>query len=128
MNESTDQDGKIIIHDTGAGVPSPEQVEERARELAVIAGRVASDFTNADVAQARDELLRSGPPEPADADRAVAEVTVWDEPPGSAGRQAVNRGPQDEANIAQELVEEGLEEALHDEMVEAHKKNIDASS
>jgi hypothetical protein len=128
MNEPTKRDGKIIVHDEGAGVPSPEQVDARARELAVIAGRAGSDFNEGDVAQAKRELLHSGPATPADEDRAVAAVTTWDEAPGSTGHQTRNRGPQDETNIAQELVEEGLEEALHDEMLEAHKKNIDAGS
>ena len=128
MKETSDRDGKIIMHNAGAGVPSPEQVEERARELALIAGRAASDFTDADLAQAAAELLHGGVPEPADEDRAVADVSVWDEAPGSSGHQAESYRPTDEANIAEELVAEGMAEALHDEMVEAHKKNIDAAS
>lgn len=121
MNEVSKPDGKIIVHDKGEGVPSLEQLEERARELAVIAGRAADDFNERDLDQARRELLHSGPAAPADEDRAVAEVTAWDEVPGSSGRQVKNRGPRDEANVGQVLVEEGLEESLHDEMLEAHK-------
>jgi len=121
------RNGKIIVHDQGEGVPSPEQVEQRARELSLIAGRAASEFNEADLAQAKRELLQSGLP-PADENEMIAAVTNWDEAPGTTGRQAKNYGPADEANIAQELVEEGVEEALHDEMVEAHKKDIDAAS
>src|ERR1043166_444932 len=121
------RNGKIIVHSAGAGVPSPDAIRERARELAVIAGRAASEFTDADWEQAKRELLQSGTP-PADEDEMVAAVTTWDEVPGSPGHQAKNYGPQDETNIAQELVEEGVEEALHDEMVEARKKNVDEAS
>lgn len=128
MNEPIHTAGKINVHDAGAGVPSPEQVEQRARELAAIAGRAASDFSESDLLQAKQELLHGGPPAPADEAREVADITTWDDVPGASGRQVENRGPQDEANIAQELVEEGLDEALHDEMLEASKKNIDAAS
>lgn len=121
------RDGKIIVHSEGAGVPSLEAVEERARELAVIAGRAASNVTDADRAQAKRELLASGISS-ADEDDMVAAVTTWDEAPGTSGRQAKTYGPSDEANVAEELVEEGLEEALHDEMLEARKKNVDEAS
>lgn len=128
MNEPITPDGKISIHDQGAGVPSPDEVEQRAGELAAIAGRAASDFSESDLEQARRELLHGGPAGPADEDESVAGISSWDDVPGSTGTHAENRGPTDEANIAQELVQEGLDEALHDEMREASKKNIDAAS
>ena len=116
--------GKISEHARGAGVPSPEDVEQRARELAVIAGRAGSDFSPADLEQAKLELL-GVEVAPADETTSVASVTEWDEVPGSSGTQAPKHGPQDEANVAEELVEQGVDEALHDEMLEARKKNID---
>lgn len=119
--------GKISSHAAGAGVPSPEDLDQRARELAVIAGRAGSDFTDEDLKQARREL-RGVSPTPSDEDEMIAAVTTWDEVPGSSGTQAKNHGPQDETNIAEKLVLEGVEEALHDEMIEARKKNIDAAS
>jgi hypothetical protein len=125
--QKSQRDGKIIVHSEGAGVPSPDAIRERARELAVIAGRATSDFTDGDWEQAKHELLRSGTP-PADEDQMISTVTTWDEAPGTTGHQVKNYGPQDEANIAEELVTEGVEEALHDEMVEARKRNIDEAS
>jgi hypothetical protein len=119
--------GKISASAAGAGVPSPKDLEKRARELSLIAGRAASDFTEADLEQARRELLGIAT-NPADEDAMVSAVTTWDEVPGSTGTQKPNFGPSDEATVAERLVEEGVAEALHDEMVEARKKNVDSAS
>jgi hypothetical protein len=80
---------RIIIHDEGAGVPSPDVVTQRARELAVIAGRAANDYTDEDIRQAKLELVQD-----------------------------------DETGVGEELIREGMDEALHDEMLEARKRNI----
>jgi hypothetical protein len=126
---SPEQKAHIIIHDEGAGVPSPASVEQRARELALIAGRAASDYTDEDFRQARMELMQE--PEPDDEEQ---EETSLPFEPGSGevlgGRehQAANFGSDDECTIGQELIREGLDEALHDEMLEARKQDIrDAS-
>jgi hypothetical protein len=120
--------GRMQENAAGLGVPSPEQVEERARELAVIQGRAASEVTDADRAQAKRELLGEVPTDPHNPEEMIASVTSWSEEPGSAGTQAATYLPQDEANLGERLVEEGMDEALHDEMLEARKKNIDAAS
>jgi len=120
--------GKIEENAAGLGVPSPEQVEQRAREIAVIQGRAASDVNDTDRQQARRELLGEEPADAQDPEAMIASVTSWTEEPGTAGKQASTYLPQDEANIGERLVEEGMNEALHDEMLEARKKNIDAAS
>ncbi len=127
MNESSKAPGKINEHARGAGVPSPLDVEKRAQELALIAGRAASDYNETDLEQARAELLGIQTPA-TDANTAAAKVTQWDDVPGMAGSKKKSYGPQDEANVASELVENGMDEALHDEMVAAHRKNIDEAS
>jgi len=110
-------------------VASPDVVQQRARELAVIAGRAASDYTDEDFRQAKLELMQE--PEPDDEEMEEAALPFE---PGSGevlgGRetQAPNFGGDDESSVGEELIREGMDEALHDEMLEARKQNIrDAS-
>lgn len=127
--QSPEQKARIIIHDEGAGVPSPDAVEKRARELAVIAGRAASDYRDEDFRQAKLELMQEPNPD----DEEMEENALPFEPGsgdvlGGREHQAANFGSGDESSIGEELVREGMDEALHDEMLEASKKNIrDAS-
>ena len=58
MNENSQPGfGKISVHGDGMGAPTPELVEKRAREIALIDERNPDDFTDADWEQARKELL-----------------------------------------------------------------------
>jgi hypothetical protein len=116
---------RIIIHDEGAGVPSPDVVTQRARELAVIAGRAANDYTDEDIRQAKLELVQE--PEPDDEE--MEEEALPFEPGsgdvlGGRETQAENFGADDETGVGEELIREGMDEALHDEMLEARKRNI----
>src|SRR5215210_3740091 len=52
--------GKISVHGDGMGAPTPELVEKRAREIALIDERNPEEFTDADWEQARAELLGIG--------------------------------------------------------------------
>ena len=45
------------MHGNGLGAPSPEEVERRAREIAMIDERNPDEFTEADWKQARHELM-----------------------------------------------------------------------
>ena len=49
--------GKISVHGDGVGAPTPELIERRAREIALIDERDPDDFTDADWEQARRELM-----------------------------------------------------------------------
>lgn len=128
MKNHRQSPGKIEDQGSGLGVPSPEQVEERAIELAKIDGRASVKVTDADREQARRELTGestdSFPPE----GPALANAASWSEPPGSIGHKTPDLLPDDESTHAERLVEEGLDEALHDKMLEAQKKNIDEAS
>src|SRR6187549_1208969 len=55
-NYSQPPPGKISEHGHGIGAPSPEEVERRAREIAMIDERNPDEFTDADWTQARREL------------------------------------------------------------------------
>src|SRR5213595_1064340 len=56
--------GKISVHGNGLGAPSLEEVEKRAREIAMIDERNPDEFSDADWAQARQELLGAEHPTP----------------------------------------------------------------
>jgi hypothetical protein len=115
--------GKISLHGNGVGAPSPEEVEKRAREIAMIDERNPDEFTDADWAQARRELLgveNNTPPEetPHNADL----VEEWDMIAGSKGHRSPRPGVEEEETVGEHCVIDGLEEAMHDQMVEARRE------
>ena len=66
MNENKPSSGKIEVHGNGMGVPSPEDIEQRAREIAMIDERTPDEFTDTDWNHARAELMgteNNQPPE-----------------------------------------------------------------
>ena len=116
--------GKISVHGDGVGVPSPDAVEKRAREIALIAERDPDEFTDADWDQARRELLgnlESGAPEETDDNAEVVEE--WNVVASSKGHRAPR--VEDEENLGEHLVADGIEEAAHDQMVEARKEELE---
>jgi len=58
MNENSQPSfGKISVHGDGVGAPTPEMIERRAREIALIDERDPNDFTDSDWEQAHRELM-----------------------------------------------------------------------
>lgn len=124
MNDNSHSAGKISVHGDGFGAPSPDAVEKRAREIALIAERDPDEFTDADWDQARRELLGAqdfSAPEETEANADVVEE--WNVVASSAGHRAP-RG-DDEESVGEQLVEEGVQEAEHDQMVEARKEELE---
>lgn len=121
MNENSQSGfGKISIHGNGMGAATPEMVEKRAREIALIHERNPEEFTDGDWDQARKELLGVETITPADDTDAVADgMSERDEIPGEAGHRAPRAGFEDDETLGAHLVSDGLEEAAHDRMVEA---------
>ncbi len=119
--------GKINLHGDGLGVPSPETVEKRAREIAMIDERNPDEFTEEDWRQAKNELTGvEGSHAPELDDRADVEMSERDEIPGASGHRAPRSGGfEDEENVGEELVSGGIEEAAHDQMVEARRAELD---
>ena len=108
--------GKISVHGEGMGAPTTELVEKRAREIALINERNPDEYTDADWDQAEKELL--GRETVTAVDEIVDSLSDRDSVPGETGRRAGLAGEDDEMLGAQ-LVEGGIEEAAHDQMVEA---------
>ncbi|MDP9292495.1 MAG: hypothetical protein M3O82_09055 [Verrucomicrobiota bacterium] len=123
---SDDIAGKISEGSNGLGVPSPLMVEQRARELAIADDRPGDEFTEADYAQARAELLGRDLDLPNDVAEETATITEWDRPATADGRKVANRMDDEENGVGEKLVRQGIEEAVHDEMTQAGAKSLEA--
>jgi hypothetical protein len=124
MNDNSHPAGKISVHGNGFGAPSPDEVEKRAREIALIAERDPNEFTDADWDQARRELLGAqAPSAPEETVNNAEVVEEWNVVAASRGHQA--RRIEDDESLGEQLVEDGLEEAAHDQMVEARKEELE---
>jgi hypothetical protein len=118
--------GKISVHGNGVGVPSPEAVEKRAREIAMIDERDPNEFTDADWNQAREELIgveHASAPEETEQNAKVTEE--WNVVPSSTGHRAPRPGVEEDETLGEQLVTDGLEEAAHDQMLEARREELE---
>lgn len=114
--------GKLICHSNGLGTVTREMVIQRAREVALINGREPDHYTRDDFLEAKRELVGNDAVENDDNEfEGVNALTTWDEDPGTSGHEVDRTVPNDEQTINEELVQEGLEEAEHDTMVEGAK-------
>ena len=124
MNKNPLNKGILTENGSGIGTVTPEMVEARARELAAIAGRVPPQPSKVDYEQAELEL--TGEPE-TDVQEAALELIPeserWDPVPGSTGSHTPDSLGEDEDSEGRsesaQLVEEGIKEAEHDQMLQA---------
>src|SRR3954469_5564466 len=108
-NYSEPRPGKIEVHGNGLGAPSPEEVEKRAREIAMIDERNPDEFTEADWQQAKNELTGvEGAHAPEVADEVDAELSERDDIPGASGHRAPKNGFEEEDSVGEELVAGGI--------------------
>lgn len=121
MNKNPLNKGMIEENSAGVGEISGEMVAERARELALIAGR---PVTGQDSEQALRELTGGDGMDPKQALlESLTEDERWDPIPSSTGHQAEESASEDEDEDGQgknaQLFEEGVSEAAHDQMLQA---------
>ena len=126
MSTNPLKQGEIIEHSSGIGTVTSEMVQERAVELAVINGRSAQDVSKSDWDQAKRELTGKPETDPNTAAlEAAPESARWDPVPGSIGHKLPTTESEDEDDEGrsdnQRLVEEGIAEAEHDQMLQASK-------
>lgn len=124
MNKNPLNKGVLTENASGIGTVTPEMVKVRARELAAIAARVPPQPSEIDYEQAKREL--TGEP---DIDvleevlELIPESERWDPVPGSTGRHTPESFGEDEDSKGRsesaQLVEEGIKEAGHDQMLQA---------
>jgi hypothetical protein len=125
MKQDQIEEGKISSNSKGLGTVTEEMVRQRAREIALINGRAADQYNNSDLEVARREFLGEQPPPPEGAaEDALPESERWDPVRGSIGRKAGVVPAHDEQTDAEKLVEEGVFEAEHDQMVEGTKDSL----
>ena len=118
--------GVLTENAEGIGPVSRKMVRERAVELAVINGRSAQDASKSDWEQAKRELAGEPDIDPNEALlESAPESERWDPVYGSTGHQVPESASEDEDEDGQSdsarLVEEGIGEAEHDQMLQAAK-------
>ena len=116
--------GDLSGREIKLGVPTDEMAEQRAREIAQLNGRNPDQFTDADWEQARAELTGTQPSGLSDSSGEIADsLTERGAVPGERGREIPRVEPKDEALLDERLARRGVEEAAHDQMVEAAKRD-----
>ena len=124
MNINLLKKGVLTVNNKETGEVSLKMLQERALELAAIEGRSEQDVSQSDWEQAKREL--TGEPE-MDPQKALLEAAPeserWDPLPGSTGHRAptITSDAEDSEgrSDSEALVEEGVREAEHDQMLQA---------
>jgi hypothetical protein len=112
--DETHSTGKILRGSEGVGTVTPQIIEERAREIARSDGRAQPN--DLDRTRAREDL--TGPTSSSEKRPTKEEPgRDWQMPLVSTGEKAPTVRPEDEENIPDKLVQEGVEEADHDQRV-----------
>jgi hypothetical protein len=120
MKTSRAPQAKIVNHDSGMGAPDNGTVRRRATELALIDGRSA--FNEEDWRQAKRELHGGHPQDEEEGVNSGFEsVSERDMISANAGHQVENVPLDDAVNIVEELIVEGMDEAVHEQMLESSK-------
>ena len=122
MKKDQIEEGRISEHSKGLGTVTQEMVRARAREIALINGRSPEHLSPADFSQAKQELTGQNYVEPAEEQLPTSER--WDPVPGTPGHQAISVPAHDEQTDAEKLVEEGVSEAEHEQMVEGTRESL----
>lgn len=128
MNSDPLHEAPIIIHGAGIGMVSPEMIQKRAEELAVINGREAHDASKSDWDEAMRELTGGDELDPQQTlMESLPESERWDPIPGSPSHEAVtvfdDNEDEDGRSVGERLCEEGVAEAGHDQMLAATTKS-----
>ncbi len=111
----------------GIGTVTRAMVKERAVELALINGRRKEEVSQSDWEQAKRELTGGSEIDPNDTLlESAPESERWDPVPGTQGHQAPESSSEDEDDDGRtdgaRLVEEGVAEAEHDQMLQAARE------
>ena len=118
MNEAQPPSGKILRGTEGLGTVTSQMIEERAREIACSDGR--SPPNDLDRTRAREDLIgfTSGSEKVPTREEPGRD---WQMPLVSTGEKAPTVRPEDDENIPQKLIQEGIEEADHDQRLNSER-------
>jgi hypothetical protein len=118
MNKAQPTSGKILCGTEGLGTVTPQMVEQRAREIARSDGR--SQSNELDWTRAREEL--TGPTSDSEELPTREEPgRDWQMPLVSTGEKAPTVRPEDDENIPEKLIQEGIEEADHNQRLSSER-------
>lgn len=121
--------GRISGGFNGIGTVTPDMVEQRAREIALINGRAAEEFNEADLEEAKAELTGAGAlDEQREEESAPGVGSLRDVVPGSAGHKNEAKLPSDEQRVPEQLVQEGVDEAEHHLMLAGSTRDTNQNS
>jgi hypothetical protein len=121
--------GRISGRFNGLGTVTPSMVEQRAREIALINGRPAEDFSENDLEQAQAELTgASALEEQREEEPGARAATLRDVIPGTSGHKVAPKLPSDEQRMAEQLVQEGVDEAEHHSMLAGSTRDTNQNS
>ncbi|HEV2392234.1 MAG TPA: hypothetical protein VG146_07710 [Verrucomicrobiae bacterium] len=124
MKENRIKEGRFSQHARGLGTVTRQMVLKRARELAFINGH-PERILDTDFVQARRELTGEERLNPeTTAAELVPEQDRWKPVAESEGHQAPTVATPDEQTFAEKLVEEGVEDAEQDQMVNATREDL----
>jgi|SRR4051812_43314486 hypothetical protein len=118
MNKAQPTTGKILCGTEGLGTVTPQMIEQRAREIARTDGR--SQSNELDLDRAREEL--TGPTSDSEELPTREEPgRDWQMPLVSTGEKAPTVRPEDDENIPEKLIQEGIEEADHNQRLSSER-------
>lgn len=116
--------GKTTIHGRPVGEISQDDIDQRASELAQIQGRDAEAVQPEDRQQATEELAGLNLPDAiTEDDQSVGSLTRDpSDPPAFYGKATPNMSEPNEQEELEHMVLDGVEEAQHEQMLEARKR------
>jgi len=118
---------KIIQHSEGLGTPTSETVRKRAAEIAVINGH--AEFSEEDWREAKRELHGGHELNDTNGDLEMSTmVSEHDMVVGSMGHHVETLRPDDTENVLEELIAEGMDEAVHEQMLASRRAEAEADS
>jgi hypothetical protein len=126
MKQNQIEQGRFSERGKDLGTVTLEMVEKRAREIAVINGRSEKNILESDRTQAGRELTGRErlAPSPSKAEQ-LPESKRWDPVPGSTGGKGEPTvAPYDEQTALEQIYEEGVADAEHDQMTRATRESL----
>jgi hypothetical protein len=124
MKQKRHEEGRFTRQGQGLGTVTEDMVRARAREIAVINGRAEDQLLDSDLTQAWRELTGEERLHPS----ATAEETLAEDQRSTGitdtGHRVEAVPTPDEQTFAEKLVEEGVQDAEHDQMVRATRDSL----
>jgi len=126
MNKNPINIGILAENFIGIGTVTHKMVRDRSVELALINGHAGQGVSEAEREQAKRELTGDSDADQNETDlESVPESERWDTAAGSTGHQVTESPSEDEDDEGRsesaQLVEEGVAEAEHDQMLQSAK-------